>query len=75
MIQLHDDVCKVLCEDNDKTLTAEVLEFKEGKFLSVSIQRTLKINLNWNGRIYEGRSGKLSFVSEGPIIRKVKQVR
>jgi hypothetical protein len=75
MIQLYDDVCKVLCEDNDKTLTAEVLEFKEGKFLSVSIERKLKINLNWNGRIYEGRSGKLSFVSEGPVIRKVKQVR
>lgn len=75
MTRYHDEVCQVLCEDNDKIFTAEILEFKEGKFLSVSLERQLKINLSWNGRVYEGRLSGRSFVSNGPKVIETKDGR
>jgi len=70
-----DNVCTILCEDNNKSIITEVLEFKEGKFLSVSLERQFRINLAWNGRVYEGRLGSRAFISDGPKIIKTKEGR
>lgn len=61
-----DETCKVTCEDNGKVVTADVLDFKEGKTLSVSLNKSLKLVMPFNGKVYEGRMSGMSFVSDGP---------
>jgi hypothetical protein len=69
------DNCTVLCENNNKSVDAEILDFKEHQMMSVSINRSLKLTLSWNGKIYEGRMSGMTFVSSGPKITEVKQGR
>lgn len=61
-----DETCKVTCEDNGKVVVADVLDFKEGKTLSVSLNKSLKLVMPFNGKVYEGRMSGMSFVSNGP---------
>lgn len=70
-----DDTCEVICEDNGRKMVAEVLTFTKNKSLTVSIDRSLKLTLGWNGKIYEGNMGAISFVSNGPDSRIVKTRR
>ena len=70
-----DDTCEVICEDNGRKMVAEVLTFNKNKSLTVSIDRSLKLTLSWNGKIYEGNMGPISFVSNGPDSRIVKTRR
>lgn len=67
-----DDKCEVICEENGKKIVAEILEFQKQKSLTVSLDRSVKLNLRWNGKIYEGSMGRLSFVSNGPDLTVVK---
>lgn len=60
------DTCEIICEDNGRKMVADVLQFSKHKTLTVSVERSLKLTLGWNGKIYEGAMGKLSFVSNGP---------
>lgn len=69
------DDCEIICEDNGRKMVADILAFKEHQYLTVAVEKELKLELRWNNRIYEGRMGKLSFTSEGPVIRTVKQGR
>lgn len=75
MAKHYGDQCEVLCENNNKTAPAEILDFKENKWLSVSLNRSIKLNLTWNGFIYEGRHAGMSFTSRGPKITQVKDGR
>jgi hypothetical protein len=75
MTKQYGDKCEVLCENNNNSVTAEVLDFKEKKWLSVSLNRSLKLNLVWNNYIYEGRKGGMSFTSLGPKIITTKDRR
>lgn len=70
-----EDTCQVKCEDNGKTVTADVLDFKEGKTLSVSLNKSLKLVMPFNGRVYEGRMGGMSFISAGPKGQKYSEGR
>lgn len=67
-----DDTCEIICEDNGRKMVAEVLSFTKNKSLTVSVDRSLKLTLSWNGKIYEGNMGAISFVSNGPDSRTVK---
>ena len=67
-----DDKCEVICEDNGRKMVAEVLSFTKHKALTVSLDRSVKLTLNWNGKIYEGAMGGISFVSNGPDSTFVK---
>jgi len=69
------ETCEVTCENNNKKVTADILSFKEHASLSVSIDKSVKVNLQWNGRIYEGKMSGLSFISTGPTIRVVNSSR
>jgi len=51
------------------------LSFREHDHLAVSLEKQLKLEMRWNGHIYEGKMGRLSFTSEGPLVRNVKQGR
>lgn len=75
MTKYHDDKCTVVCENNGKKVVAEVLEFKEFKWLNVSLNRSLKLNLTWNNYIYEGHYSGMSFTSTGPKITQTKDGR
>jgi len=63
-----DDKCMIECTNNDKKVEAEVMAFKEHDFLSVSIQRSIKINMRYNERkgVYIGNQSGLEFITEGP---------
>ncbi|SVC16961.1 uncharacterized protein METZ01_LOCUS269815 [marine metagenome] len=49
-------------------MEAEVLNFKEEQFLSVSIQRAVKLNMAWNSKknVYIGKGSGLEFITTGP---------
>ena len=63
-----DDIALIECTDNGKKMEAEVLSFKEEQFLSVSIQRAVKLNMSWNPEknVYIGKCSGLEFISTGP---------
>lgn len=65
-ITRFDGSCIVKSEDSSKTMIAEVLTFTEKKQLTVSIAKSVKVSLTWNGRVYEGHMAGLSLVSDGP---------
>lgn len=70
-----DDKCEIICEDNGKKIVVEILSFQDKKMLTVSVNRDVKLSLPWNGKIYEGKMGTLSFVSNGPNITTVRTRR
>ena len=63
-----DDKVIIECLKNGQKVEAEVLSFKENQFLSVVVQKTAKINMQWNNEkdLYIGRQVGLEFVTEGP---------
>ena len=63
-----DDKCMIECTNNDRKVEAEVMAFKEHDFLSVSIQRSIKINMRYNERkgVNIGNQSGLEFITEGP---------
>ena len=68
MTTYFDDKCIIECTNNDRKVEAEVMSFKEGDFLSVSIQRFIKINMQYNERkgVYIGNQSGLEFITDGP---------
>lgn len=66
MAERYSDTCKVVNLRNDVSVYADVLSFQPHKVLTVSIGRSVKVVLNWNGMIYEGSSAGMTFTSEGP---------
>ena len=56
-------------------MVADILNFKEHQYLAVSLEKSLKLDMRWTGKAYEGKMGRLSFVSEGPKIKSVTQGR
>lgn len=72
---IYEDTCKVVCEDNGKTVVADILQFNETRNLTVSINKSIKLLMSWNGRVYEGRMSGMSFVSDGPKGRTVSEGR
>ena len=75
MRQLVEDTCEVLCEDNGRKMVADLLSFREHDHLAVSIEKQLKLEMRWNGQIYEGRIGSKTFTTDGPLVRNYKQGR
>ncbi len=71
------DTCQLQCVDNGKTMIADVLDFRQQKKLSVSIMKSIKLEMRYNDRthIYEGNMGGLTFTTVGPIITSIRQGR
>jgi len=63
-----DDKVIIECLKNGQKVEADVLSFKESEFLTVVVQKTAKINMQWNQNknLYIGRQVGLEFVTEGP---------
>jgi hypothetical protein len=71
----HADRCTVQQSNSSKTVEAEVLDFKEKDKLLVVLNKSVKLSLKWNGRLYEGRMAGLDFTSSGPKITRTIQGR
>ena len=67
--------CIVKQEKTSKTVEAEVLSFNEKRNLTVVLNKSVKLNMAWNGRLYEGRMAGIDFTTEGPTITKSKTGR
>lgn len=63
-----DDKVIIECLKNGQKVEAAVLSFKESEFLTVVVQKTAKINMQWNQNknLYICRQVGLEFVTEGP---------
>lgn len=62
------DVVELHCTDKNENVSAEILEFRQGILLSVSIQRKIKMILKFNqrGNNYVGSMAGLEFTTLGP---------
>ena len=58
----------VVCTDTEILAEGEVHQFKPGEFLSVVLNKAVKLDLRFNPRnkLYIGNKGGLEFTSNGP---------
>ncbi len=75
MRQVIEDTCEIMCEDNGRRMVGDILSFRDGDHVAVSIEKRIKLDMKWNGHVYEGRAAGLSFTTEGPLVRNIKQGR
>lgn len=65
------ETCDVLVQSNSKKcVEAVVHEFKEHERLVVILNKDVKLNMSWNGKLYEAKMAGLDFVSAGPKVIK-----
>lgn len=62
--------CTIKQANSTKVVEAEVHEFKEKERLIVVLNKSVKLSMKWNGRMYEGAMAGLDFLSEGPKVTK-----
>jgi hypothetical protein len=65
-----DTKCQVKQANTSKLVEAEVHEFKDKDKLVVVLNKSVKLNMIWNGKLYEGKMAGLDFVSDGPKVTK-----
>jgi hypothetical protein len=58
-----------------REVKGEIMAFNEGRNLTVVMNKSVKLMMNWNGRLYEGRSAGMDFTSSGPTISKTQTGR
>ena len=66
MSERYETTCIVECINNNASVQAEILNFQPNKLLTVSLNRSVKLTLQWNGRVYEGSQAGMTFTSNGP---------
>jgi hypothetical protein len=62
----YENTCEVKQDLTGKRATAEVMDFNEGRNLTVVMNKSVKLLMTWNGRAYEGRMAGMDFISDGP---------
>jgi len=68
----HSETCTVIQEATKRQVEATVMAFNEGRNLTVVMNKSVKLLMNWNGRVYEGRMAGMDFISNGPKISKTQ---
>jgi hypothetical protein len=66
----YSDKCTVKQANSSKTVEAVVYEFTEEKHLTVVLNKSVKLPMTWNGKLYEGRMAGMDFTSIGPSIQR-----
>ena len=66
----YGETCTVKQANSSKTVEAVVFEFKERKSLTVVLNKSVKLTMAWNGKLYEGKMAGIDFTSTGPSINK-----
>ena len=62
----YDSQCAVKNVNSGKSIDAEIMDFNEKRNLTVVLNKSVKVLMNWNGRMYEGRMAGMDFTSNGP---------
>lgn len=64
----YEETVQLLCVDKNITTTADVLNFTPLKYLAVSVNKSVKLTLNYNSRtnVYAGNMAGLTFTTPGP---------
>jgi hypothetical protein len=65
-----DTKCQVKQANSSKLVEAEVHEFKDKNRLVVVLNKSVKLNMIWNGKVYEAKMAGIDFVSDGPKVTK-----
>ena len=68
----YGETCTVKQANTGKSVEAEVFDFKEQKNLTVVLNKSVKLPMIWNGKLYEGKMAGIDFTSTGPTINKTK---
>jgi hypothetical protein len=68
----HSETCKVRQANTSKLVDAAVHEFKDKDRLTVVLNKSIKLPMKWNGKVYEGKMAGLDFVSDGPTVNKTQ---
>ena len=71
----HSNTCVVKQATTGREATGEIMAFNEGRNLTVVMNKSVKIMMTWNGRMYEGRSAGMDFTSAGPTVSKTQTGR
>lgn len=71
----YGDKCLVKQVNSSKSVEAEILNFNEARNLTVVLNKSVKLNMSWNGRMYEGRMAGIDFITEGPSIQRTRTGR
>jgi hypothetical protein len=71
----YGDTCTVKQANSSKTVEAVVYEFTEKDRLIVVLNKSVKLSMKWNGKLYEGKMAGLDFITTGPSISKTTSVR
>jgi hypothetical protein len=66
----YGETCTIKQANSSKTVEAVVFEFKEQKSLIVVLNKSVKLSMTWNGKLYEGKMAGIDFVSKGPTVNK-----
>ena len=72
----YDSICELYCTDNDKTASAEVVNFRPEDGLTVVLAESkLVMKYKKNTDIYVGTLMGMEFTSKGPKFYETKQGR
>lgn len=71
-ITRHSDTCTLKQVASKRIVEAVVQDFRERDQLNVVINKSVKISMKWNGRVYEGRMAGMDFESDGPTVSKTQ---
>ena len=71
----HSNTCRIKQTASGREVTGEVMAFNEGRNLTVVMNKSVKIMMTWNGRMYEGRSAGMDFTSAGPEVSRTQTGR
>ena len=71
-ITRHSDTCQVKQVSSNRLVEAVVQDFNECEMLTVVLNKSVKMSMKWNGRVYEGRMAGMDFVSNGPTVSKTQ---
>ena len=68
MRTVYEEECTLYNTDHDKTVTAEVINYRPGEHLQVVLESRVQLNLQFSKKhkIYVGNMAGLEFTSVGP---------
>lgn len=68
----YNPICTIRQQNSGKSVEAEVHEFKDKDRLTVVLNKSVKLPMKWNGKLYEGRMAGIDFISTGPTVHKTQ---
>jgi hypothetical protein len=51
---------------------AVIQDFRDKEMVTVVLNKSVKMSMKWNGRLYEGRMAGMDFTTAGPTISKTQ---